>query len=200
MTQLETKKIGELLCEKSYLDAAHLEHALAEQQHQKLCLGQILLNLGYVTQIQLTEALAVQAGIERIDPTEASVDPQVVGIVPAELVSKYSVMPLWQKNGQIAVAMSDPFDAQAVEDLRVVTGSSIQRYFGHPMQMEQAIIKFYGSNVARMLEDLAPSEPQEAGEYTNGDYSPAKLHELAREPSLINLVNLVLMNLITNLK
>jgi type II secretory ATPase GspE/PulE/Tfp pilus assembly ATPase PilB-like protein len=192
MTQLETKRLGELLCEKSYLDAAHLEHALEEQQHSRLCLGRILLNLGYITQIQLTEALSLQAGIERIDPTEASVDPQVVGIVPAELVSKYNVMPLWQKNGQIAVAMADPFDAQAVEDLRVVTGSSIQRFFGHPMQMELAIIKFYGSNVARMLEDLAPVEQQEAGEYTNGDFSPAKLHELAREPSLINLVNLIL--------
>jgi len=194
MTQLETKKLGELLCERSYLDESHLEHALREQPQRKLCLGQILLDLGYVTQIQLTEALAVQAGIERIDPTEASVDPQTIGIVPAELVSKYNVMPLWQKNGQIAVAMADPFDTQAVEDLRVVTGASIERYFGHPMQMEQAIVKFYGSNVARMLENLAPAEVQGKGEFTNGngDYSPAKLHELAREPSLINLVNLIL--------
>jgi type IV pilus assembly protein PilB len=192
MTQMQAKRIGELLCEKCYLDAKHLDHALEEQQHSRMCLGQILLKLGYVTQIQLTEALSLQAGIERIDPTEASVDPQAIGMVPAELVSKYNVMPLWQKNGQIAVAMANPFDAQAVEDLRVVTGYGIKRYFGHPMQMEQAVVKFYGSNVARMLEDLAPAEPQEAGEFENGDYSPAKLHELAREPSLINLVNLVL--------
>ena len=63
MTQMQTKKLGELLCEKCYLDAKHLDHALEEQQHSQLCLGQILLNLGYVTQIQLTEALSLQAGI-----------------------------------------------------------------------------------------------------------------------------------------
>ncbi|MBN1846467.1 MAG: Flp pilus assembly complex ATPase component TadA [Sedimentisphaerales bacterium] len=192
MTTVQTKRLGELLCEKSYLDESQLDHALSEQKGLRLCLGQILLNLGYITPVQLTEALALQAGIERIDPTQVSIEPAIVSQIPAELVSKYNVFPLWQRNSHLAVAMVDPFDSQALEDLRVVTGCSIRRYFGHPHLMEQAISKFYGSHVARMLENLAPKDQADDASYENGEYSPAKLHELAREPSLVNLVNLIL--------
>jgi type II secretory ATPase GspE/PulE/Tfp pilus assembly ATPase PilB-like protein len=64
--------------------------------------------------------------------------------------------------------------------------------------MENAILKFYGSNVARMLDDLAPVEQktEDDEELGNGDYSPAKLQELARQPSLVNLVNLVILEAI----
>jgi len=191
-TQLQAKLLGELLCEKSFLEDEQLQKALAEQKGTRQRLGQILLEMGHITQIQLNEALALQAGIERIDLANISVNPQTIALVPAELVSKYNLLPLWQENGKLGIAMANPFDTQAVEDLRMITGLSIKRYFGHPMQMEQVVIKFYGSNVARMLENLAPADPSQDTE-ENGDLSAAKLHELAREPSLVNLVNLVLL-------
>ena len=191
-TQLQAKLLGELLCEKSFLDDEQLQKALAEQKGTQQRLGQILLEMGQITQVQLNEALALQAGIERIDLANISVNPQTIALIPAELVSKYNLLPLWQENGKLGVAMANPFDTQAVEDLRMITGLSIRRYFGHPMQMEQVVIKFYGSNVARMLENLAPASQSQDGE-ENGDLSAAKLHELAREPSLVNLVNLILL-------
>ncbi|MCP4708902.1 MAG: Flp pilus assembly complex ATPase component [Planctomycetes bacterium] len=191
-TQLQAKLLGELLCEKSFLEDDQLQKALAEQKGTQQRLGQILLEMGHITQIQLNEALALQAGIERIDLENISVNPQTISLIPAELVSKYNILPLWQENGQLGIAMANPFDTQAVEDLRMITGLSIKRYFGHPMQMEQVVIKFYGSNVARMLENLAPADQSQDGE-ENGDLSAAKLHELAREPSLVNLVNLILL-------
>ena len=61
------KKLGELLCEKSYLDQSGLKYALAEQKVEHRPLGQILLELGYITQAHLNEALALQAGIEKVD-------------------------------------------------------------------------------------------------------------------------------------
>ena len=190
--QLQEKLLGELLCEKSYLDEDQLQKALAEQKDTQRRLGQILLDKGYTTQVQLNEALALQAGIERIDLANISVNPQTIALIPAELVSKYNILPLWQENGKLGIAMANPFDTQAVEDVRMITGLGIKRYFGHPMQMEQVVIKFYGSNVARMLENLAPADQSLDGE-ENQDLSAAKLHELAREPSLVNLVNLILL-------
>ena len=198
MTNSAKEKLGQLLCEKSYLDVGQLDQALEEQKGTRKRLGKILLDLGYVTQAQLTEALAVQVGIEHIDLSEITMGRQLISLVPADLVSKYNILPLWQRDGYIAVAMTDPFDTQAIEDLRVVTGHEIERFYGNPAQMERAILKFYGSNVARMLENLAPSE-QNQEEYengSNGDYSPAKLHELARQPSLVNLVNLIILEAI----
>ena len=198
MTNSAKEKLGQLLCEKSYLDTGQLDQALEEQKGTRKRLGKILLDLGYVTQAQLTEALAVQVDIEYADLSEITMGRQLISLVPADLVSKYNILPLWQRDGYIAVAMTDPFDTQAIEDLRVVTGHEIERFYGNPAQMERAILKFYGSNVARMLENLAPSE-QNQEEYengSNGDYSPAKLHELARQPSLVNLVNLIILEAI----
>jgi len=190
------KKLGELLCEKSYLDEPGLELALAEQKVQHKRLGQILLELGYITQAQLNEALALQAGIEKVDLTDVSVSSGVIALVPADLVSKYNILPLWKEDTRLAVAMTDPFQPRVMEDLRLVSGHLIRRYYADPAQMENAILKFYGSNVARMLDNLAPAEQQSEGELNNGDYSAAKLQELAREPSLVNLVNLIVLEAI----
>ncbi len=66
------KKLGELLCERAYLDEGNLGLALAEQKVKPRRLGQILLDLGYVTQAQLNEALSIQAGIEQMDLADVS--------------------------------------------------------------------------------------------------------------------------------
>ncbi len=203
----QKKKLGELLCEKSYLDKSNLESALAEQKIEHRQLGQILLELGYITQAQLNEALALQVGIERIDLTEVSISNEIITLVPAELVSKYNILPLRfdkrnasensEHNQLLAVAMTDPFQPQILEDLRLVTGYSLRRYYADPKEMENTIMKFYGSNVARMLDNLIPVDQRgEADELDNVDYSPDKLHELAREPSLVNLVNLIILEAI----
>jgi type II secretory ATPase GspE/PulE/Tfp pilus assembly ATPase PilB-like protein len=190
----EKKKLGQLLCEKSYLDDAGLQVALAEQKVQHRQLGQILIDLGYITQAQLIEALALQVGIERVDLDGLSVGSDVIGLVPAELVSKHHILPLKRENGRLAVAMTDPFQPQIMEDLRFVTGCSVERYYADPAEMEHAIMRFYGSNVARMLDNLVPADQRAADiELGNGEYTPAKLHELAREPSLVNLVNLIIL-------
>ncbi len=188
--------MGEVLREKAYLDEADLGVALAEQKVKHQRLGQILLDLGYITQAQLLEALAVQAGIEKIDLLDVSISGEIIGLVPADLVSKYNILPLWRENGRLAVAMIDPFQRQVMEDLRLVTGCFIQRYYAEPAQLENAVLRFYGSNVARMLDDLVPDDQRGDESLSNGDFSPARLHELAREPSLVNLVNLIIFEAI----
>ena len=193
------KMLGQLLREKAYLSEADLNFALAEQKVEQKRLGEILLRMGYVTQAQLNEALALQAGIERVELQNVSIGADVIGLVPAELVSKYNILPLGRENSHMMVAMTDPFQPQVTEDLRLVTGCSVRRYYADPKEMENAILKFYGSNVARMLDNLAPVErtaERAAEELANGDYSPAKLQELARQPSLVNLVNLIILEAI----
>jgi len=152
--------------------------------------------LGYITQAQLNEAIALQMGITKVDLTDFSIGSEITSLVPAELVSKYNVLPLGFEDGRLAVAMTDPFHPQIIEELRLVTGYSVRRYYAEPVQMEKSILKFYGSNIARMLDDLVPVEQRAESGLDNGNYSPAKLHELAREPSLVNLVNLIIFEAI----
>ncbi len=195
----DRKKLGELLCDKRYIDDIALENALLEQQQTRRKLGQILVDGGRITRRQLNETLSCQAGLPIADLEDVSIPQEVIGLVPADLVSKYSILPLQRQNGRLILAMADPFETKAVEDVRLVTGCSIRRCYGNPAEMERAILKYYGSNVARMLENLAPHEQQkpediDVGEM--GELTDAKLHELAREPSLVNLVNLILLEAI----
>ena len=194
----DRKRLGELLCERSYLDDVALERALSQQKTANKKLGQVLLESGHITRKQLNETLAHQAGIAAADLDDISILPDVISLVPAELVSKYSILPMERRNGQLMLAMTDPFETQAIEEVRIVTGCSIRRRYGSPAEMERAILRFYGSNVARMLENLAPDETQlpEGDDLEAGELTAARLHELAREPSLVNLVNLVLLEAI----
>ncbi len=201
------KRLGELLCEKSYLEESNLEVALQEQKVEYRRLGEILLRMGYVTQTQLNEALSLQAGIDKADLNDISIGKEIISLVPAELVSKYNVLPLrferrFENEGaaalngdqMLAVAMLDPFQPRIIEDLRFVTGYSIRRYYADPKELEAAILKFYGSNVARMMDNLAPGETlPETDDDLGAEISAAKLQEMAREPSLINLVNLIIL-------
>ncbi len=199
MYKSQKKPLGRLLCERAYLDESALKTALDKQKKAKLRrLGQILIDLGYITESQLKEALSVQAGIEKIDLNDISISAEILSLLSAELVSRYKILPLWCNDSRLAVAMIDPFDAHSLQELRLVTGCSIQRYFADPAQMERSILKFYGSNVARMLGDLTPSNARQADTAGDGnsDYSADKLYELAREPSLINLVNLIILEAI----
>lgn len=184
--------LGQVLCDKAYLDESRLAEALARQQSEGEQLGQILIDLGYITDSQLKEALALQAGVERVDLTKLSIGADVLALVPADTVNRYNCLPLWHENGRLAVAMIDPFVTEAVEDLRLLSGCSIRRYYGDPYEMENAILKFYGSDVARMLDNLVPEKSLDETILENGDLSADKLQKMAREPSLVNLVNLVI--------
>ena len=187
------KKLGQLLCERQYLDESNLQIALIEQKTKPQRLGEILVEMGYITPVQLVEALALQVGIKKVDLNQISVPGEIVALVPAELVNKYSLLPLGYEESRLAVAMIDPFMTEAIDDLRLVTGYSIRRYFADPAEMEDAVLRFYGSNVARMLDDLAPADQKMDRSLENGELSAAKLHEMAREPSLVNLVNLIIL-------
>lgn len=188
------KKIGELLCARSYLGEADLQTALFRQRDDQRKLGHILLDCGYVSQSQINETLASQAGIGKAELDDIVISQQVLAAIPAEMVSKYNVLPIGRTNGRIDIAMVDPFQRQAIESLRLVTGCSIRRFYGSPTEMEHAIMKFYGNKVSRMLDDLTPSEmpAENITDIDDEEFSAAKLHELAAEPSLVNLVNLIL--------
>ncbi|MCK5001239.1 MAG: Flp pilus assembly complex ATPase component TadA, partial [Anaerohalosphaera sp.] len=190
------KKLGQLLCDKEYLSDTALEHALAHQEKVNIMLGEILVDLGYITLAQLNEALSQQAGIGPAGLENISIPIEVLEMIPAEVVSKYNILPMSRTNGELSVAMVNPFETKAIEDVRLVTGCKIRRYYSNPFDMERAVLKYYGSNVARMLDDLAPVEKTSLGSEEMGEMSTAKLHELAREPSLVNLVNLVILEAI----
>ncbi|MDH4202938.1 MAG: ATPase, T2SS/T4P/T4SS family [Phycisphaerae bacterium] len=189
------KKLGELLVDDSYISELQLEQALS---HQKLCrvrIGEALVDLGFARAWQVNEALSKQAGIEMVDLAGLAVSPDAIAAVPAELVSRHKIFPFAIRDGRLSVAMNDPFDVRAIAEIRVVCPLGIRRHYARTDQLEEAILKYYGSNVARMLDDLVQDDAKTEIEMDE-ELTAARLQELAREPSLVNLVNLILLEAI----
>lgn len=192
-------QLGQLLRDKKYITEVQLEAALDKQRQSLNKLGQILLENGIISSRQLAETLAEQAGLEKLDPNNLNLSRELIDLVPAEMVSQFNLLPVERQNGRLTLAMTNPFDTEAISNIRLLTGLSVKRIFCNPADLEKAISKYYGSNVARMLNDLAPGDKTIAGDESiveNGQLSTSKLHELAREPSLVNLVNLILLEAI----
>lgn len=188
-------KLGELLCSKGLINSKQLTEALEMQKDDPRKLGQILLDITGLNVRFLNEILCEQAGIEKLELEGLTVPPDILSLVPAEAASQYNVLPVGRENGRLTLAMSDPFDHVALSNLRMITGLSIRRCYSRPSELEKVIQHYYGSNVARMVRNLSTSEESEEQD-ANGQLTASRLHELAREPSLVNLVNLILLEAI----
>ena len=142
--------------------------------------------------VAVTALKAVASGIPVLGGDDLTCDPSVRGLVPAEFVHRYSVVPVDRVDGTVTLAMADPFDLKAVDDFVFLTGEPVRRAFAAPGAIEKAIRTSYGSSVETMVEHLAgPTEDGLLGE--EDSESAGHLHEIARDPSIVNLVNLILI-------
>jgi len=185
--------LGQILMAAGKLSSEQLDEALQAQSGRAQRLGEILCGLGHVDPQTVRQALARQARIEEADLDGAAIDSEALAAVPAEMAFRYKVLPVAVHNRTLTVAMVDPFDRLAIESLRVLTGRRIERRYCDEAQWLTASRRAYGSNVARMIADLAtPGEGSDGGE----DQLTLRLEEMAREPSIVNLVNLIILEAI----
>ncbi len=184
-------RIGEVLQELGYLTADRLAQAERSANGDGLRFGEHLCRLGFTHEDDVAHGLSVQAGILLVDVAEREVSREALACVPADLAQRYRVLALRVEDGRLEVAMADPFDLEAVDDLGAVCGLEIVRHYARPTELADAIRRHYGTSAARMADSLATETNAEAA--SGGDGSVGDLHELAREPSLINLVNLLIL-------
>ena len=186
------KPLGQMLLEKGQLTEPALAEALSLQSASGERLGRLLSRLGHVDQQTVREALVEQAHLPRVDIENLRIDPKVAAVVPAEVVFRHKVLPISTHNRTLSVAMADPFDWTAVELLRVLTGLRIDRHYCPEAELLEAGRRLYGSSVARMIADLDAPQAVQASE----EELTHQLQEMAREPSIVNLVNLVILEAI----
>lgn len=138
----QRKRLGDLLVESGLLKEEQLEETLRlKKQSQKL--GDALLERGYITQQQLIEVLEFQLGIPHISLHRYPVDTTLMSIVPKEFARRNILIPLKKNGDQLLVAMADPMDYFAVDDLRMSTGFQIEQVIASKEEILQAINKHY---------------------------------------------------------
>ena len=120
------RRIGDLLFEAGLLTTEQLEAALEIQKRTRERLGDILIDRGFITEKQLIEVLEFQLGIPHVSLARQKLDPAILALVPEALASRYLVLPLRKERNKLIVAMADPLDYYAIDDLRMSTGFQIE--------------------------------------------------------------------------
>lgn len=138
-----TKTIGQVLLDKGIIKQAQLDEALKIQKEKGGLLGQILAGLGYVTEEQIAQVITIQYGFPYLPLSNYEIDEGAIKLIPENVARQYCLIPIDKIGNTVTIAMADPINAQAVEDIELVTGSSIQIFVSTATDIKEAIDRYY---------------------------------------------------------
>jgi len=139
-------RLGELLLKEKLITEEQLKQALEYQKTNGLRLGSALIKLGFVSEEDIAMTLSKQFGYPSINISKFEVDPEVIKLIPAELARKYTILPLHRTGHLLTVAMADPTNLTAIEDIRFKTELNVQPVVAPETPLKMAIEKYYGSS------------------------------------------------------
>jgi len=184
--QRKPKQLGQILLEQGLIDNEQLERALEEHRNTPKSLGRVLIDLGYIRERDLVRALAEQVGLEFVDLTEYRIDAAAAALLPEALSRRYRAIPIGEEDGKLLVAMSDPANVYALDDIRTITGRDVSPVVATANDVEQAIIKFSG--MGDQVEALA----SEAADALDQDVDLGDMEAAIEEAPIVKLVQAIM--------
>ncbi len=142
MAQKPREKLGKLIVDK-YINHKQLERALEEQKKSSKRLGQILINLGFITEEELVEILEIQLGFQRADLGNYKLDSSLAKYIPHNIAKNYHVVPLYHHNDILEVAMEDPSDVIAIDAIKITAKCEVKPYIATRTEIKDAQEKIY---------------------------------------------------------
>lgn len=195
------RQIGDLLVEQGVITPLQLDEALQRQRLTGDMLGRVLVSMGYCEEQDIIESLGVQAGMERIDVSKIKIPESAVRKITADVAKFYNIVPVRETDGTLIVAMADPLNLQILDDLQQITGMRVRGAVSNAQDVEaawKANYSFETDSIHEMLEDLkdkvgtAELTMEELGlQEVVSDIE--NLVELAQQPEVIKIVNLVFL-------
>ena len=190
-------RLGDLLISAGVIRPEQLNDALAIQKKTRERLGDVLINNGIITEQQLIEALQMQLGVDFVDLTAVSIPLELVRFVPRSIAKKYCVVPVKLQKDELYVAMSDPLNFEAQEEIKSASHKQVVPMIATRRAVEQAIATLYGNEgTARAIEEMK----REAGS-NQADIVPVQMSKAvdngAAEAPTIRFVNSVIQRAIT---
>jgi type IV pilus assembly protein PilB len=196
------RRLGDLLVADGLLTAEQLRKALAEQKGSPEKLGSVLVRLNFVNEDQLIGFLSRQYGVPSITLGQLDIDPDVLKLVPAPIARKYEVIPVRRMGNSLALAMADPTNVFALDDISFMTNLQVLPLVASQTAIKKAVDRNYESKteaistvLSDMQTDLANVEVVEEGE-EGAKVDVFELKESADEAPVVKLVNMVLVDAI----
>src|SRR3977135_589390 len=148
-------RIGELLLKEKRITPEQLQEALNYQRQNGGKLGFNLIKLGYVKDEEITALLSKQYGVPSIALAQFEIDPAVVKLVPAETAQKYQIVPLSRSGATLTIAMTDPTNVFAMDDIKFMTGYNVEPVVASETAVIEAIQRYYPAVAKTAASSLA---------------------------------------------
>ena len=198
-----SRRLGDLLVREGLIDNDQLARALQEQKGSNDKLGSILVKLNFVTEEKLIAFLSRQYGIQSITLSRLDVDPDVLKLVPEQIARKYEVLPIKREGNQLTLAMGDPTNVFALDDVGFMTNLQVVPVVASQAAIRQAIDRAYDSKGGGLADIVSEMEGAAADvELVEGDEEVAakvdvfELKESADEAPVVRLINMILVDAI----
>ncbi len=138
-------RIGELLLKEKRITPAQLQDALTYQKTNGGKLGFNLVKLGFVKDEEITSLLSKQYGVPSINLTQFEIDPAVIKLIPSETAHKYQIVPLSRSGATLTIAMTDPTNVFAMDDIKFMTGYNVEPVVASETAVSDAIVRYYAA-------------------------------------------------------
>jgi type IV pilus assembly protein PilB len=198
-----SNRLGDVLVRSGKITAQQLQDGLALQKEKGGRIGSALVKLGLVTEKELVEFLSQHFGVPAIDLARVDVDESVIKIVPAEVARKYMILPVAKVGPKITLAMIDPTNVFAMDDVKFMTGYNVDPVVASESALRIAIDRYYGSTHAielkKVMEDLTTEPASDAALEVLDEEQELDLDTLEKESEeapVVRLVNIILTDAI----
>lgn len=190
-------RLGELLVRENLISVQSLRKAQEEQQKTGSRIGTALIKVGAIEETKLTDFLSKQYGVPAINLKEFDVEPDIIKLVPKEVAEKHLVIPVNRAGSALIVAMCDPANIYAVDDLKFLTGYNIEAVVASEPAIREAIERYYaekGPSLEEIVGGMDADDVEVAD--TAGDVNVEEAAKAADDAPVIKLVNLILKDAI----
>ncbi|HEX4459930.1 MAG TPA: type IV-A pilus assembly ATPase PilB [Polyangia bacterium] len=190
-------RLGELLVRENLISLSQLQKAQEEQRKSGARLGYSLTKLGILDEQELTTFLSKQYGVPSINLADFEISPDVLTLVPAELAKRHQLLPVNRAGATLIVAMSDPSNIYAIDDLKFRTGLNIEVVVASEVAIDEAITRYYEKQVTYddVLGDI-DADAVEVGGDGDDSLNVVDLEKASGEAPVIKLCNVILLNAI----
>ncbi len=199
MTAPLKERIGVLLVKKKLITEKQLKEALQIQKDKPEKIGEILVSLGHISKAELLEVLSEQLNIPAIRLGGYKIQPEAIKRVPRKIAEHYCLIPVAQFANTITVAMSDPLNVTAIDDVRQTAGAEVRPMLAMDTDIKEAIHTYYDENVAQALKETMQGmtledtlQVEEAGSGADSQGSTQELLQLTEEEPVVKLTNSIL--------
>jgi type IV pilus assembly protein PilB len=199
------QRLGELLVRENLISLQQLQKAQESQKTEGGKLGYHLTKLGFIEESELTQFLSKQYGVPAINLSDFDIDAEVIGLIPQDVAEKHQLIPVNRAGASLIVAMSDPSNIFAIDDIKFLTGYNIEVVVAAEAAIQTAVEKYYGEGAA-MNDPLANMNMDDIiDDFEDEDIDVAEreqeanvvdLEKAAEDAPVVKLVNLILVDAI----